>query len=173
MKSAWPARLLFYYRAAGGGINVNEGMDDGATHRKKVAWTKRATFFYWTLSPKSIGTAADCSSRLKWLDITDLLALAVRAGTRLHKCRLLYWRGEAGGIYRMKDVYSAQHDHFIPRSSATLSSRESIELRLLLASVCHIHEKGNDIYNNNTNVTLHWEGLKKKIPDIQLEDLTG
>lgn len=41
MKSVWPARLLFYYWAAGGGINVNEGMDDGATHRKKVARTKR------------------------------------------------------------------------------------------------------------------------------------
>lgn len=41
MKNVWPARLLFYYWGAGGGINVNEGMDDGATRRKKVARIKR------------------------------------------------------------------------------------------------------------------------------------
>lgn len=57
---------------------------------------KKQHFLWRTLSPRSIGTAANCSSYFKWLYIKDLLTLTVRRSTKVTYmyCTI---RGKLGG----------------------------------------------------------------------------
>lgn len=74
---------------------------------------KKQHFLWRTLSPRSIGTAANCSSYFKWLYIKDLLTLTVRRSTKVTYmyCTI---RGKLGGGGWIKYLCQARRGCFIP-----------------------------------------------------------